>query len=300
MRLSVTSASLVLALSAVLACDDDDDVDGAAPTVVEVAEADGNFETLVSALEATGLDETLAGQGPFTVFAPTDAAFDRLPAGTLAALDTATLADILSYHVVPGRVPASEVLEIEAATTLEGSDVSVDVFDGTVVLDGTVQVVTTDIQAGNGVIHVIDAVLLPPDVPFPGDLVAAAQAYPTLDTLVGAVVVADLVGALQGGDGELTVFAPTDFAFAELDIDIDTLEIDVLVGILLYHVIGASVPAAELVGLGSVTTLEGGDITVDAAGEVFLNGDIRVIQTDLRTDNGIIHVIDGVLLPGDG
>ena len=131
------------------------------PDVVDTAVAAGNFKTLATALEAAGLVETLKGPGPFTVFAPTDEAFAKLPAGTLEALlkDKARLAAVLTYHVVPGRVMAADVVKITAAKTVQGGSLAIRADHG-VTVDGA-QVVKTDIQAGNGVIHVIDAVLLP-------------------------------------------------------------------------------------------------------------------------------------------
>jgi len=132
--------------------------------IVEVAAAAGGFKTLLAAATAAGLVDTLKGAGPFTVFAPTDAAFAALPAGTLEALlkDPAKLKDILLYHVVKGKVTADQVVKLTSAPTVEGKSVKITVKDGMVYLNDNVKVVTTDIQTSNGVIHVIDAVLLPP------------------------------------------------------------------------------------------------------------------------------------------
>ena len=134
------------------------------PNIVEIAVADGRFETLVAAVTAADLVETLSGEGPFTVFAPTDDAFAALPAGTVEALlgDIPALTDILLYHVVSGEVLAETVVTLDSATTVQGSDVTITVTDEGVFLNDTVQVIITDIMASNGVIHVIDAVLLPP------------------------------------------------------------------------------------------------------------------------------------------
>lgn len=131
------------------------------PDVVDTAVAAGNFKTLATALQAAGLVETLKGPGPFTVFAPTDEAFTKLPAGTVEALlkDKQRLAAILTYHVVPGRVMAAEVVKMTAAKTVQGGSLAIRADKG-VTVDG-VKVVKTDIQAGNGIIHVIDAVLMP-------------------------------------------------------------------------------------------------------------------------------------------
>ena len=129
--------------------------------IVDTAVAAGDFNTLVTAVKAAGLVETLKGEGPFTVFAPTDAAFAKVPTDTLNALlaDKAALANVLTYHVVAGKVMAADVVKLTSAETVQGQAVSIEVKDGKVYVDGT-QVVTTDIKASNGVIHVIDAVIL--------------------------------------------------------------------------------------------------------------------------------------------
>ncbi len=135
-------------------------------TIVDIAVADGRFTTLVAALGAAGLVETLSGDGPFTVFAPTDDAFAALPAGTVESLllpeNKQKLTDILLYHVVSGKVMAADVVTLTSAPTVLGKDLTIKVQDGKVFLNDTVQVIITDIEASNGVIHVIDAVLLPP------------------------------------------------------------------------------------------------------------------------------------------
>jgi uncharacterized surface protein with fasciclin (FAS1) repeats len=135
-------------------------------TIVDIAVNDGRFETLVTALQAADLVETLQGDGPFTVFAPTDDAFNALPEGTIPALldDIPTLKNVLLYHVVAGKVMAADVVELTSATTVLGEDVAIEVRDGNVFINDA-QVIITDIEADNGVIHVIDAVLLPPEAP---------------------------------------------------------------------------------------------------------------------------------------
>jgi len=134
-----------------------------AKDIVDTAVAAGSFTTLAAALEAAGLVDTLKGAGPFTVFAPTDEAFARLPAGTVEALleDPKALGDILLYHVVPGKVMAADVVKLTSADTALGQPVDIKVEDGKVFINGA-QVTTTDIAAANGVIHVIDSVILPP------------------------------------------------------------------------------------------------------------------------------------------
>jgi uncharacterized surface protein with fasciclin (FAS1) repeats len=132
--------------------------------IVDTAVEAGSFTTLATALQAAGLVDVLKGEGPFTVFAPTDEAFAKLPEGTIESLlaDTDALTKVLTYHVVPGAVMAEQVVGLSEATTVEGSPISIQVVDGKVVLNGSSTVVTTDIETSNGVIHVIDTVILPP------------------------------------------------------------------------------------------------------------------------------------------
>ena len=135
-----------------------------AKDIVETATEAGSFKTLLTAVKAAGLVETLQGKGPFTVFAPTDAAFAALPAGTLDGLlkDPAALKKVLLYHVVSGSVTADKVVGLTSATSVEGSPIAISVKDGTVYLNDSAKVVTPDVMASNGVIHVIDKVILPP------------------------------------------------------------------------------------------------------------------------------------------
>ena len=132
--------------------------------IVATATEAGSFSTLLAAAEAAGLVETLQGEGPYTVFAPTDEAFAALPEGTLDSLlaDPEALKEILLYHVVPGQVTAEQVVGLTSADTVQGSPISIAVEDGTVLLNESAKVVTTDVLASNGVIHVIDQVILPP------------------------------------------------------------------------------------------------------------------------------------------
>jgi uncharacterized surface protein with fasciclin (FAS1) repeats len=294
-----------LSLSVFVAgCSSEDDPSGspseAKTTLTGVARANGNFTTLVGALEATGLDVALEGDGPFTVMAPTDAAFARLPDGVLASLDAATLEKILKYHVVAGEALAEDVVTMKSATTLGGDSFSISAGADGVFLNAATEVVQTDVLADNGVIHVIDSVLLPPDIAFPGTLVDAVSSYPAFDTLVGAVASAELVNALQGAnDGKgFTLFAPTNSAFDALGVDLSTLGKDALSSVLLYHVVGDTVDASTVVGLTSAPTLEGSNLSISVAGGgVKLDGDVNVVRTDFRGSNGIIHVVDGVLTP---
>ena len=166
-------ALLLASTGALAACSSDDSTTSgaadAAPAqkdIVDTAVAAGSFTTLAKALTAAGLVTTLKGAGPFTVFAPTDAAFAKLPAGTLDTLlkpeNKAMLVDILTYHVVAGNVKAADVVKLTSATTVEGKTVKISVQGGKVILNDASNVTTTDIGCTNGTIHVIDAVLLPP------------------------------------------------------------------------------------------------------------------------------------------
>ncbi len=268
-------------------------------SIVDIAVADGRFETLVAALQAAGLAETLAGEGSFTVFAPTDDAFAKLPEGTVEALleDIPALTDILLYHVVDGKVMAEDVVTLESAQTLQGEAVSIKVEDGMVYINDA-QVIITDIMASNGVIHVIDTVLLPPAEEPMSNIVEIAVADGRFTTLVAALQAAGLDETLAG-EGSFTVFAPTDDAFAKLpEGTVEALleDIPALTDILLYHVVDGKVLAEDVVMLSEAKTLNGRyvDIRVED-GMVYIN-DAQVIITDIMASNGIIHVIDTVLL----
>ena len=272
--------------------------------IVDTAVADGRFKTLAAALTAAGLVDTLKGAGPFTVFAPTDEAFAKLPAGTLDELlkpeNKQKLSDILLYHVVSGKVMAADVTSLTSATTVLGKDVTVKVDMGNVYINES-KVVITDIETSNGVIHVIDSVLLPP-AEKANTIVDVAVADGRFKTLAAALGAAELVETLQG-EGPFTVFAPTDEAFAKLPAGtLDELlkpeNKQKLTDILLYHVVSGKVMAADVVKLTSAATVLGKDVTITVKdGKVFLNDTVQVIITDVEADNGIIHVIDAVLLP---
>ncbi len=278
--------------------------------IVDTAIADGRFTTLVAAVQAAELVETLKGEGPFTVFAPTDDAFAALPEGTLESLllpeNKQTLTDILLYHVVAGKVMAADVTGLSSATTVLGEDVTVKVDMGNVYINEA-KVIITDIETSNGVIHVIDAVILPPAeeaAETPGTIVDIAVADGRFTTLVAAVQAAELVETLSG-EGPFTVFAPTDDAFAKLPAGtLDSLLLpenkQALTDILLYHVVAGKVMAADVTGLTSATTVLGQDFTITIRdGKVFLNDTVEVIITDIEASNGVIHVIDTVLLPAE-
>jgi len=266
--------------------------------LVDVAAEAGSFNTLIAAVQAAGLEETLRSKGPFTVFAPTDEAFAKLPEGTVEALlaDPEALANILLYHVVPGKVMAADVSDGLEAETAQGSSVRFAIHsDGAPAIEG-VLITATDIEAFNGVTHVIDSVILPPK-----DIVDTAIEAGSFSTLIAAVQAAGLEEALRG-EGPFTVFAPTDAAFAALPAGtVDSLLAEpqgALKDILLYHVLSGKVMAADVTDGLEAETLLGQMVSfaLHSGGAVTING-ARIIATDIRASNGVIHVIDAVILP---
>jgi uncharacterized surface protein with fasciclin (FAS1) repeats len=270
--------------------------------IVQTAVAAGQFTTLASLLQKAGLVDTLATGGPFTVFAPTDAAFAKVPKATLDALaaDPAKLKAVLLYHVVPGRVTAADVVKLTSAKTAEGRSVAIKVTNGAVFVDGA-QVTTPDIEATNGVIHVIDSVLIPQEATAtpPKTIVQTAVAAGSFKTLTSLLKKAGLVGALQG-KGPFTVFAPTDAAFAKVPkATLAALAKNKaqLRSVLLYHVVKGNVPAAKVVMLRSAKTLNGKAVSIRVkGGNVFVAG-ARVTTPDVKASNGVIHVVNKVLIP---
>jgi transforming growth factor-beta-induced protein len=270
--------------------------------IIDTAIADGRFTTLVAAIQAAGLVDALKAEGPFTVFAPTDDAFVKLPAGTVETLlqpeNLEQLKNILLYHVVSGKVMAADVTKLESASTLLGEDVTVKTDMGSVYINDA-KVTVTDIETANGVIHVIDTVILPQAKP--ADIVDTAVADGRFTTLVAAVQAAGLVDTLKG-EGPFTVFAPTDEAFAKLPAGtVDTLlqpeNLQQLTNILLYHVAPEKLMSADIAAMEEVPTVLGPSLVVRVdMGNVYLN-DAQVVLADIETSNGVIHVIDTVLLP---
>jgi transforming growth factor-beta-induced protein len=258
--------------------------------IVETAVAAGTFSQLAAALTKAGLVDTLKGDGPFTVFAPTDDAFDAFEEenpGVLASLSKEQLTGILTYHVVAGAAVASSALKDEQVfLTVSGSPVLIDTTGGVKVSDA--KVTTADVKASNGVIHVIDKIILPPA----DDIVATAVAAGDFTKLAGALTDAGLVETLKG-KGPFTVFAPTDAAFEKLAA-VPTG--DALKNVLLYHVVSGAVGSGDL-SAGSVSTLlDGKDLTNSLTGGVKIN-DSTVTTANIITKNGVIHVIDTVLVP---
>lgn len=264
------------------------------PNIVDVASEAGNFTTLVSALQDAGLVSTLEGAGPFTVFAPTDDAFQGVD---LSGLSTEQLQEILSYHVIPANIASGDLEAQQAVDAVAGGQLFVEA-DGDVVVNDAATVVTADIGASNGTIHAIDGVLLPDAYQ---DIVGVVSKRYMLQTLEDAVVQADLVSTLQQDtqDG-YTVFAPSNSAFE--GVDLSGLSQQELQNILTYHVLPVEVLSGDITE-GSVETVNGAtiDIAVDGEGNVTLTdqaGNISTVTTvDLQGTNGVVHIIDGVLSP---
>jgi len=319
-------------------------------TVLDLAVEAGQFSTLVAAIEATGLGETLSGEGPFTVLAPTDAAFEAafealgITAEELLA-DTDTLTDILLYHVLGQEADSQLVatLDGQEVPTLQGESVLVTVSGGTISINDA-EVVSADLAADNGIVHVINGVLLPPSiaealgVAAPEETTTTTEATTTTTTteapaeptiadividaasgdpaqftvLLAAVQAADpsVLEALSDPSQTLTVFAPTDEAFANL---LDALGLTAeellasedLTYILTYHVLGSVVMAEDILGAGEeeivTPTLAGEDLVVRVTDEGSVTfpqaGGGMVITPDVEASNGVVHIVDAVLVP---
>jgi uncharacterized surface protein with fasciclin (FAS1) repeats len=303
---------LALSLVAVLAaCGDSSDTNPSAPTqnVVQLAQGNPDLSILVEAVVAADLAGTLSGPGPFTVFAPTNAAFASLlselgvtKADLLA--NKPLLTAVLQYHVLGAPVLKAQIPVGKAISPLAGGIFKIDVAGAdAVITDGrnrTARIVATDVLATNGVVHVIDRVILPADK----NVVQTAQSLPDFSILVEAVGAAGLAPTLSG-TGPFTVFAPTNAAFAallgELGVTKDQLLADtsLLTAVLTYHVIGARVLKADVVPGVQPATVQGETFSISPALAITdrRSRTSNIVATDVITSNGIIHVIDHVILP---
>jgi uncharacterized surface protein with fasciclin (FAS1) repeats len=320
-------ALLLMPMSAVFAQDDAETPGTIAAQVIEAASMEdaAEFTILLAAVQAAhpSILELLDNEeASLTVFAPTDAAFEAL----LEALDVtaedllanrALLNRVLLYHVMDGYALAEDIVMLETFPTLaSGADVTVSTDDeGNVMLDGNSMVIVPDVLADNGVIHVIDSVLIPTErdvepTTLLGQVIAASsdEDEPEFTILYQAIMNADpmIADLLANEDASLTVFAPTDEAFTalltEFDLTAEELLADTatLDAVLEYHVMDGYALAEDIIMLETFPTLlEGAEVTVTAEdnGNVFLNGDVQIILTDVTVANGVIHVIDNVLLP---
>jgi transforming growth factor-beta-induced protein len=296
---------LIVGVVVFTSCDDDDEPmpePVMEKSIVDVAAEAGSFNVLLQAAQKAGLANFLATEKNITVFAPTDEAFTELIADLgvsgLEEIDGATLASILTYHVYAGTAYSRDLSSgIIPSANVESPDseplsLMVNVDSGVMV--NNAKVTTADVMASNGIIHVIDKVLMPPSV------VDIATYSDDFSSLVSAVVKADLVETLSG-EGPFTVFAPTNDAFTALFAvlgiaGLDEVPMEDLTTILTYHVVGDNVLSSEI-SAGAVEAVSGETFEVSIDGDVMLNGTIKVTATDIQGTNGVVHVIDAVLVP---
>lgn len=293
-------------------CGDDDngtssDDDMSTPNIVELAQSADNLSILVDAVIQADLAGFLSGAGPYTVFAPTNEAFQaalvELGFSSLEQVPQEELANILKYHVVSGKVMSSDLTDTYVPTeNTEGpgeTNTSLQVsVTGGVEFGGVASPVTVDLEASNGVVHIIDAVMLPKNIV---GLASDNDLFSTLVTALGATSV-DYVGTLNG-EGPFTVFAPTNTAFTALldGASLSDLPESKIDSVLQYHVIsGANVQSGDLTA-GPVTTFLGSDITISLSNgaqiETTTGQTVNIIVTDVQGTNGVVHAIDAVLVP---
>ncbi len=298
-------------LFAFTGCQEDETPPVPQQTVVEIATENPDFNTLVAAIEEADLTTTLSGAGPFTVFAPTDAAFSSfLTENDLTAeelLANPALNDILTYHVVSGTRLSSN-LEPGAISSVEGSNfyISEDPA-GNFWINGSAQITEADIRASNGVIHELDGVIMAPTKSIAEIAVeASTAATPEFTELVAALTKVGLVEAVSGSTSDnLTVFAPTDAAFealyAELGVSgLDEISDEDLTAILQYHVVPARAFSQDLRQDASLPTLlEGQNLTVDLANLQINESGLIPASINIHGTNGVIHAIDQVLIPSN-
>ena len=295
--------TLILALAmGFISCEEEETNQMNEPqTIAQIASADANFSTLVSALDRTGLTDVLNTAGNYTVFAPTNDAFQSLGVD-LGTLTDDQLTEILLYHVLGAKVMAEDIATGKsyvstAAATGPGNKALSLLIDnsGSVMLNNKATVTTANVEASNGVIHIIDEVILPLDI------VGHASANSNFTQLVGALSNASLVEALQA-DGPYTVFAPVNSAFEAISTTVEGLSTEELANILKYHVVTpAHVRSTDLSDGMEVTALNEGMFVVNLGASVTItdgsDANATVVLTDVQATNGVIHVIDKVLLP---
>jgi transforming growth factor-beta-induced protein len=300
LRKLLAALGLGLMLTLTFGCGDDDgDIEPppADDTIPDVAIEAGNFTTLVALIDSVDLLVTLYGTGPFTVFAPTDEAFAAFEAenpGTLESLTPEQTEALLLYHVLGFEASSSSLTDgMRPETLLSPQTLEIGV-NGGVMVNG-IAVVTPDIRASNGIIHAIDGILVPPDII---QTAIAAGSFTALAALIGDL---DIVETLQGS-GPFTVFAPTDEAFAAFEAEnpglLEGLSPEELSNIVRYHVVSGQYLSSDLSDGQELETLEDGAATVSiGVGETVTVNDAQVVTADIRTFNGVIHIIDGLLIP---
>lgn len=305
---------LLTGLFVFTSCDKEDDPVIEEPMdIVATAMATDDLSILVEALTQANLVSTLQGEGPFTVFAPTNAAFQALLDSnpnwnSLSDIDNATLTNVLLFHVIAGNVKAADLTDTYVPSSASGPNSEAIVLQtevtGGVLFNGSASPITTDIETSNGTVHLIDEVMLPPSV------VNLALNNDNFSILVSALTRADLTTdyvSVLSGAGPFTVFAPTNEAFvALLDSNpdwnsLDDIPVATLEAVLNYHVIGANVQSKELSNGQEVTTLGGSMLTIDLTDGAKLttssNQSVDIIITDVQGANGVVHAVNQVLLP---
>lgn len=270
--------------------------------LVETLERSGRFDTLLALLDVADLTETLATGGTFTIFAPTDEAFAKLPGDVLQFLEDNPdeLTAVLLYHVAEGRQSTRTLLRKNTITQLDGQPVLV-TFQHRALFVNDSRIVRRDLRASNGVIHAIDTVLSPPEEPIEIESILDVLRLDGRFAMLLAALEATGLDVALAGPGPLTLFAPTDEAFNALGKEtIDALLADpaALTDILRYHVVERELGALELLIRRHVKTLQGDTVQVGVRrGALTIDG-AKVLAPNVDAPNGLIHVIDGVLLPG--
>ena len=299
---------LALSLVAAVACGDDDDPipsnnnnnttnnnnnNNTTPNIAELATANG-LSSLVQAATDAGLVGALSGTDELTVFAPTDAAFTAL--GDAAPADPDLLANVLLHHIVSGSLDSTAVTTMGPFTTLANTSLAVDTATTPPTVGGAALSSTLDLMASNGIVHVMDEVIIPPTI------LETASVTDDLSTLFTAVGASTTAEAALAGEGPLTVFAPTNAAFMDAGIDLGVIDQATLDKVLTYHVAAGQITSGGLSD-GQMITMASGDIlTVSVSTEAVTLTDLAgntstVTATDIRLLNGVVHIINGVLIP---
>ncbi|MEM6328448.1 MAG: fasciclin domain-containing protein [Bacteroidota bacterium] len=287
---------LLLPLLVLTACDsaDPDPLPPASSTITDLAVDTPALSTLVTALQTAQLDDDLMTDGPFTVFAPTNAAFDALPDGALDNLiaNPQELGGVLTYHVVPGQFATSDLSNGQILTTLEGEQLTVSISGGIIRINNAA-IGSANVEASNGIVHIVNDVIA-----FPDNIPALAIGTPSLSTLVTALQTANLVGDLDEA-GPFTVFAPNNDAFSAVNgalLNALLGDVPALDELLKYHVVSGELFASDLSDGQTLTTLQGDQLTVTVNDNgVFVDG-TRVIAANINANNGVVHVVEDVLV----
>lgn len=273
-------------------------------TLMDKLAEDPELSILLGAVQSAGLNMALSGQASLTLFAPTNTAFEALPDGVVAGLDATALTSLLSFHISSGSISAASVAgSTEILTENSAKVFLVQDFGGDIVLNGATQLVQggTDIEATNGMIHKVDSVMFD-DTGFPGDMVEAVSAYPIFSKFTKAINDANVASDLQT-PAALTIFAPTDQGFD--GIALNALPDGALPDVVQFHAVTGELDAAALSALTMVTAIQGDvisiDVVVDSGGvdddTIRLHGTADITFAGLNTSNGIIHIINRLMLP---